>query len=1016
MRAFRWSTPIAVVLALAGCGDDDHGSGNGGAGGADASGIGGAGGGGNAGTGGLGGGGSVGSGGTGGTTADGIIVDTPSGRLASESTDGFCDILEAVAAANAGQSVRECANPNRSMRIILSAGASYPTGKTLRFDTAVPDRQFKIGIADGTTGTATISAAAGWLLDPGDPPTSCLVHASQGVSLALSDVTLDQAPSLRLSGACLTRGALDVRRARVTGFRRSGVVATCLPESGCDYANDGEHAATLRVMNSLVDGNSTAGDGGGIYSAGAAATVLVFQSAIVNNAAEGGGGGIYFGGGWNTDIIQASTVSGNTANVGGGIMVKFFCSNTYVNIFNSTIANNIANATGGGIEFQPADRSCATQDVSVYGSVVAGNHSATTPESNINAGWWTDNPAGNLGIFNCYGGSFIYVAPGHPLPTQPDRPCVFDARDARLGPLMPMGGVGDLPAHPLLAGSAAIDAAGDMSVDDQRDGWIMLLDPPPAVDWRLFDRLADGNGDGTAAADLGAIEMSGRWQTELLAVAAKGQSAHTVVTQPLGYDRGAGTQYAAADANNQLVTYRLPISEPGDYDLSIGLLTAPDAGRFQIAIAGSLNGPWTDVGPVQDGYGAAPVFAAFGPFALPKIATAGVRLVRLTVAGRNSASAGYKLSLDYIDARKSTTPCPVAQIALGRNHTCALTAGGGVRCWGANDAGQLGDGTTMAVWRAPALDALPGVKVIATGDRHTCVLTTAGGVRCWGANDAGQLGDGTNTPRSTPPNADVLTDAAALAAGDRHTCVLTTAGGVRCWGANDAGQLGDGTNTPRSTPPNADVLTGVKAVAAGGSVTCALMLTGGVRCWGANHLGQLGDGTAADRATPPATDVITSVAALSVASGHTCVVTTAGGVRCWGHNGNGELGDGTYVDTMAPPATDVLAGARDVAAASNFTCATTATGGERCWGANDIGQLGDDTDLSVDRMTPGTTDNLGGVRAVAVGAAHTCALMTGGGVRCWGANGAGQLGDGLAPDFALIAPSLDIAGFTGTCR
>ena len=92
------------------------------------------------------------------------------------------------------------------------------------------------------------------------------------------------------------------------------------------------------------------------------------------------------------------------------------------------------------------------------------------------------------------------------------------------------------------------------------------------------------------------------------------------------------------------------------------------------------------------------------------------------------------------------------------------------------------------------------------------------------------------------------------------------------------------------------------------------------------------------------------------------------------------------------------------------------TGGERCWGANDIGQLGDETELSVDRMTPGATDNLGGVRAIALGAAHTCALMTAGGVRCWGANSFGQLGDGLAPDFAQLVPSLDITGFTGTCR
>jgi hypothetical protein len=962
MSAGRWLPAIVVAFVLAGCGDDQQRPDGGVAGG---SGIGGAGlgGGGGGGTGGVGG-----SGGTAGAPLDGIVVDTPSGRVASDSADGTCDIREAIAAARAGQSVRECANPNGSTRIILTAGASYPTARTLRLDTAPGDRPIQIGIRPGTSGTATISAAADWLLDPGDPPTSCLLHASGGVSLELSDVTLTQASSLGLglSGACLTRGVLDIRRGRVTGFRRSGIVATCLPESGCDFEGNGQDVATLRVMNSLIDGNSTADDGGGITSAGSGATVLVYHSSIVRNAAERSGGGIYFGGGWNTNIIQASTISGNVAGVGGGMMVKFFCSNTYVNIFNSTIADNSANGSGGGIQFEPADRRCATQDVSVYASIVAGNRSLTTLESNINAGWWTDDPAGNLGIFNCHGGSLIYVAPGHPRPSELDQPCLFDQRDARLGPLMPLGGVGDLPAHPLQAGSPAIDAVGEAAIGDQRDGWIRFADPMPPAAWTVFDRLADGDGDGRAASDLGAVEMNARWQTELLAVEAKGPSAHTAVTQPAGFDRGAGTEYAAAGGSDEFVTYRLPIPEAGDYDLAVGLLTTPDAGRFQIAIAGAPNGPWTDVGAVQDGYSASPGFAVVGPFGLPKIAAPGVRLVRLAVVGRNGASAGSKLSLDYIDGRRSTAACPVAQIAAGATHTCALMAAGGVRCWGANDAGQLGDGATEAVWKVPAIDALAGVG--------------------------------------------------SIAAGGRHTCALGVAGGVRCWGANDAGQLGDGTTTNRAAPPSADVLTGVKAVAAGGAVTCALMMTGGVRCWGANHLGQLGDGTTAGRATPPSSDVITGVASVSAASGHTCVVTAAGGVRCWGHNGNGELGDGTYVSALTPPTSDVLAGALEVVAASNFTCAVTATGGERCWGAHDAGQLGDDTELSVDRLSPATTDNLGGVRAVAVGFAHTCALMTSGGVRCWGANGAGQLGDGLAPDFLQIVPPRDMAGFTGTCR
>ena len=240
---------------------------------------------------------------------------------------------------------------------------------------------------------------------------------------------------------------------------------------------------------------------------------------------------------------------------------------------------------------------------------------------------------------------------------------------------------------------------------------------------------------------------------------------------------------------------------------------------------------------------------------------------------------------------------------------------------------------------------------------------------------------------------------------------------MRCWGANDFGQLGDGTTVDRLTPPTADVLTGVKAIAAGGSITCALTTAGGVRCWGANTFGQLGDGTTVDRASPPPSDAIAGVASLSVASGHTCVVTTAGGIRCWGHNGEGELGDGTWgLDSITPPAADVLSAARAVGAGPTFTCALTAAGGVRCWGYNSDGQIGDDTPNAVDRLTPADTDILGGVQAISVGSAHACALMGTGAVRCWGANTYGQLGDGLAPDPAIYPPPRDIVSFAGTCR
>jgi alpha-tubulin suppressor-like RCC1 family protein len=231
---------------------------------------------------------------------------------------------------------------------------------------------------------------------------------------------------------------------------------------------------------------------------------------------------------------------------------------------------------------------------------------------------------------------------------------------------------------------------------------------------------------------------------------------------------------------------------------------------------------------------------------------------------------------------------------------------GGVRCWGNNMYGQLGDGTTTSRPTPPPTDVLTGVQAIATGFNHTCALMTTGGVRCWGYNRLGELGDGTTTSRATPPPTDVLTGVQAIAAGGGHTCALVTTGGVRCWGSNSHGQLGDGTWASRSTPPTTDVLTEVQAIATGVSHACALMTTGGVRCWGANTVvqsiegwqtivtGQLGDGTTTDRSTPPTTDALSGARAIAAGRYHPCALTTTGGVRCWGDNSSGQIGAGSH--------------------------------------------------------------------------------------------------------------------------
>jgi RHS repeat-associated protein/uncharacterized repeat protein (TIGR01451 family) len=350
---------------------------------------------------------------------------------------------------------------------------------------------------------------------------------------------------------------------------------------------------------------------------------------------------------------------------------------------------------------------------------------------------------------------------------------------------------------------------------------------------------------------------------------------------------------------------------------------------------------------------------------------------------------------------KSMTTIPLS-VGAGYWFTCSKTGGTGVECWGRNGNGQLGDGTlTQRNTPVDVSGLSTGVTAVVPGKSHACALTSAGGVKCWGDNSNGQLGDGTTAERTTPVDVSGLTSGVtAVSAGAYYTCALTTSGGVKCWGYNLDGQLGDGTTTDRSTPVNVSGLTsGVAAISTGFSHTCALTTGGAVKCWGDNSSGQLGDGTTTDRLTPVDVSGLSSgVVAISAGGSHTCALTSTGEVKCWGRNNNGQLGDGTTTNRTTPVSVSGLSsGVSAITTGSNHSCALTTSGGVKCWGRNLDGELGDGT--TTQRTTPVDVSGLtSGAASVDTSNFHTCTLTTGNVSKCWGDNTYGQLGDGTFTD------------------
>jgi alpha-tubulin suppressor-like RCC1 family protein len=356
-----------------------------------------------------------------------------------------------------------------------------------------------------------------------------------------------------------------------------------------------------------------------------------------------------------------------------------------------------------------------------------------------------------------------------------------------------------------------------------------------------------------------------------------------------------------------------------------------------------------------------------------------------------------------IDPPLPPTPPTELAMAAGTRHACGLNADGTVHCWGRNDVGQLGDGTTMDRLVPTPVTMPEGIRFASlhAGASFTCGLAGTGTGYCWGNNSIGQLGDGTTADRHTPRPVAIPGEVplVALGLGGAHGCGLAEDGRAWCWGLNEDGQLGNG-STRSSTPYPVSVPEGVRFVSISGGTwhTCALSSTGDVYCWGRNEQGQLGDGTYIDRTVPGPVAMPAGVRFVEMtARGRgACGLAEEGTIYCWGGNFSGQLGDGTRTDRNAPAPVLAPAGVLFVSAETGaaHSCARDATGNAYCWGLNNFGQLGDGTtamrlEATLVQAPLGVT-----FTSLSPGEQFTCGITSEGEAYCWGDNISGQLGDG----------------------
>lgn len=343
----------------------------------------------------------------------------------------------------------------------------------------------------------------------------------------------------------------------------------------------------------------------------------------------------------------------------------------------------------------------------------------------------------------------------------------------------------------------------------------------------------------------------------------------------------------------------------------------------------------------------------------------------------------------------------ITDFKIGRFHSCLSNETGDIQCWGYNEYGQLGDGTSGNISIVPTkVEGLKDASKLSIGSFFTCALS-AGKTYCWGVNDENNLGLPGLFMSKKPLEITGASGATDIESGNYHTCIITAGKTLKCWGINTQGQLGLGFISQNALPTELPGLQNIKQISMGRDHSCAVDEGGQVYCWGWNSKGQLGQPISVTNSSIP--QPVSGLSnALKVVTGdqHTCALLSSNEVKCWGFNSFGQLGNGTSSDSHLPVTVSGLANGQIVDLDSgngDHSCAQLRTDEYnatlRCWGRNDRNQIGQQN-LQSNFSTAVQSTGYGQIEKISVGGRTNCFHNNVNVLYCFGSNAFGMLGNG----------------------